>query len=144
MARYTKFFLFLLLTLFCYSSISGQGQLFSREVANQKFGPILQSVDIPISTFLIFTNQSNVNHLMFRISNNQAIILDGQRNVLYPAGSQVNSEDVFTVFSISVIKELLSNSNGSFVSIEQRAEVLSISFDQKTMEVGSFCPPICP
>ena len=144
MVRYFKIFSFVLFTFICYSSVSAQGQLFSREAANDKFGPVLKSVDLPISTFLIFTNQANNNHLMFRIQGNQVIILDGKRNVLYPAGTVVNSQDVFTMYNISVINELLSNNSGEFITIEQRKDVLSISFGDMTMEIGTPCPPFCP
>ncbi|MDO8551021.1 MAG: hypothetical protein Q7S39_12850 [Ignavibacteria bacterium] len=142
MVRYIKIFLLLIFVLIWYSSASAQGTLFTREAANQKFGPVLKSIDLPVNTLLSFTNQTS-NHLMFRIQDNQVVILDERRNVLYPAGMQVNSQDVFTVFSVSIINELLSNGSGVLVSIEQRKDVLSISYGQLTMEVGTLCPPVC-
>jgi len=142
MVRYIKIFLLLIFVLIWYSSASAQGMLFTREVANQKFGPVLKSIDLPVNTLLSFTNQTG-NQIMFRIQDNQVVILDERRNVLYPAGMQVNSQDVFTVFSVSIINELLSNGSGVLVSIEQREDVLSISYGQLTMEDGALCPPFC-
>ncbi len=143
MIRYIKIFSLVLFTFICCSTSSAQGELFTREAANQRFGPVLKSVNLPISTFLIFTNQVNNNQLMFRIQNNQVIILDGKRNVLYPSGIIINSQDVFTAYNISVINELLLNNSGEYITIEQRRDVLSISFGDMTMEVGSVCPPFC-
>ena len=139
MVRYIKIFLLLIFVLIWYSSASAQGMLFTREVANQKFGPVLKSIDLPVNTLLSFTNQTG-NQIMFRIQDNQVVILDERRNVLYPAGMQVNSQDVF---SVSIINELLSNGSGVLVSIEQREDVLSISYGQLTMEDGALCPPFC-
>jgi hypothetical protein len=80
---------------------------------------------------------------MFRIRDNQLIILDNKRKILYPAGVQIASQEVFTVYSITMINELLSNVSTTPVRIEQRRDVLSISYGQMTMEVGTPCPPIC-
>jgi hypothetical protein len=142
MIKYIKIFSLILFTFICYSSATAQGQLFTKEDANQRFGPVLKSIDLPVSAFTGLTNQTS-NHLMFRIQGNQPIVLDGKRNVLYPAGTVVNPQEVFTVYNISVINELLSNNSGEFISIEQRKDVLSISFGEMTMEVGTLCPPFC-
>lgn len=143
MVRDIKIFLFFFFLSIYFTPTYGQGELFTREDANQRFGPVLKSIDLPLSTFSNLAGQTSA-HLMFRIQDNNVIVLDGQRNVIYPVGTQINSQDVFSVYSVSVINELITNGNETSVSIEQRQNVLSISYGQMTMEVGGLCPPICP
>jgi hypothetical protein len=128
--------------LLWYSSATGQGKIFNKEDADELFGPVLHSIEVSVNALHNFTNQTT-NQLMFRIRDNQLIILDNKRKILYPAGVQIASQEVFTVYSITMINELLSNVSTTPVRIEQRRDVLSISYGQMTMEVGSLCPPIC-
>ena len=125
------------------STCLAQGQLFTKEEADKKFGPVLNSVNVPVSIIYSLSNATS-NHLMFRVEGNQAIILDGNRNSLYPSGYQVNSDVVFTNFSVSMINQLISSNTSTFVAVEQRQSVLSLTFGQTTLEVGAQCPPICP
>jgi len=81
---------------------------------------------------------------MFKVVEDEAIILDNNRNVLHPTAKNINPTDVFKVFSITVVNELLSSSPNANVFVEQRNSVLSVSSGLLTMEVGAFCPPFCP
>ena len=74
--------------------------------------------------------------------------MDNKRNLLYPYKAEFNDTDVFTVYSVSVVRELLSLSSlkkGSTeeVTVEQRREVLSVSYENNTLETGTWCPPFC-
>ncbi len=124
----------------CFSQV--QGEIFAKSEANQKFGPVLVSVSIPTDTLQRILNQTE-NYIMFKIVNNSAIVLDNNRNVISQQGESISTQDVFTLYSVSVLKDLLSREDSKVINVEQRSEVLSITYGGYTMEVGSFCPPFC-
>jgi len=119
------------------------GQIFTKQEAENRFGPILTSIEFSKQNIQLFLTQTN-NYIMFRINNNSAIILDNHRMPLYPTGIRMNSSDQYVMYSTSVLEELLSLGNDNIVYIEQRSNVLSITNGEYTMEVGGLCPPICP
>ena len=80
---------------------------------------------------------------MFRIVNNRVFVLNDSRRVLRPENKSINSRDVFTMYSKSVVQDLLSQGGGSDAYIEQRNGVLTVTYGNYTMEVGSICPPVC-
>ena len=135
----------LVIFLACASQSFSQtfGKIFTNEEADNMFGKVLQSRPIPTQLVQELLNQTN-NYIMFRIENNRVIVLDNKRNVLFPEGVLINSQDVFTVYAVQVLTELLNLGNSSEVKVEKRSEVLSITSGGYTMEVGVFCPPFCP
>jgi len=139
-------FLSLLFVIFlaCASQSFSQtfGKIFTNEEADNMFGKVLQSRPIPTQLVWELLNRTN-NYIMFRIENNKVIVLDNKRNVLFPEGVLINSQDVFTVYDVQVLTELLTLGNSTEVKVEQRSEVLSITSGGFTMEVGAFCPPFC-
>ena len=142
-----SFFMFSMFLIICLSSTSTlaqtYGKIFTKAEANQKFGTILKSVTVPRSSLNAFLNQSS-KYLMFRIVNEEVFVLDNKRNAIYPGGSNVSASDVFTVYSSSVIAELLKLGNSASISVEQRNSVLTVSNGGYTLEVGVLCPPFCP
>ncbi len=120
----------------------GQGVLFTREEANERFGPVFEKHYLEMDLFQEFLEKAG-SQLMFKIVDNQVYILDEHRNLLFPASGQVSKEDVFTVYSIIIINELFSKGGSKVIEIEQREDVLSISVGEFTMEFGAFCPPFC-
>jgi len=118
------------------------GHIFTKQEADEKFGPVLQSVAISKPTFQSFLTQTN-NYIMFKVVDNKVIVLDNKRHAIFPLGVSINSTAQFTMYSVSVINDLLSRGNDNTIYIEQRSNVLSISCGGITMEVGSLCPPIC-
>ena len=118
------------------------GQLFTKQEADEKFGPVLQSVAISKLTFESFLTQTN-NYIMFKVTDNKVIVVDNKRNAIFPKGVSINSGDKFTLYSLSVVYDLLSKGKENTVYVEQRADVLSITTGGFTMEVGVWCPPMC-
>ena len=118
------------------------GEIFTNKEANQKFGRVLKSVTLPTSSLLGLLNRTN-NFIMFKIIEGEVIVLDKNRNVLYPEGKTINSQEVFTMYSVSVMNELLSLGSNAKVFVEQRSTVLSISYGGYTLEFGTICPPFC-
>ena len=139
----TLFSIFISLVIISTSLAQTYGQLFTKQEADEKFGLVLQSIDISRSAFESFLTQTS-NYIMFKVKDKNAIVLDNKRKVIYPEGVLINSNETFTMYSISVVNELLSKGNEKTVHIEQRSEVLSISSGGFTMEIGALCPPICP
>lgn len=131
----------LLFTVVCNSQ--DYGKIISRDEADKLFDSVLVSVKMTAETVqdLISKTEKDV---MFKIIENSVVILDNNRKVLYPEYKSVNSEDVFTLYSVSVLKDLLSEGKTAFVYIEQRKEVLTITSGNYTLEFGSDCPPDCP
>jgi hypothetical protein len=134
--------IFISLVIIPASLAQTYGQLFTKQEADKKFGPVLQSITLPKPTVQNFLSKTN-NYIMFRVENNNVIVLDNKRNVLFPQGHTINSSDIFSMYSVSVIQELLSRANENSVLIEQRSEVLSVTYGGSTMELGVHCPPIC-
>ncbi len=118
------------------------GEIFTSSEANQKFGTVLVSVSIPVGTLQSILNKTE-NYIMFKIVNNSVIVLDKNRNVIFSQGESIDARDVFTLYSVSVLKDLLSRKDSKVIYVEQRNEVLSITYGGYTMEVGLFCPPFC-
>ena len=141
--RSTLFSIFISLVIISTSLAQTYGQLFAKQEADEKFGLVLQSIDISRSAFESFLTQTS-NYIMFKVKDKIVIVLDNKRKVIYPEGVLINSNETFTMYSISVVNELLSKGNEKTVHIEQRSEVLSISSGGFTMEIGALCPPICP
>ncbi|MHA1988840.1 MAG: hypothetical protein ACW98D_19650 [Promethearchaeota archaeon] len=145
MFKYNSFIVsFIFVFLISHSNLYSQtyGKIFKKNVADQKFGVVLESVTLTTTDLRGLLNQTN-NYLMFKIVSGQAIVLNNNRNVLHPIGNLVNVEDVFTMFSVSIINDLLTKSNNNIVFVEQRSGVLSITNGGYTLEVGVKCPPIC-
>jgi hypothetical protein len=118
------------------------GELFTKQQAHEKFGPTLSSFPLPRISFEEFLTRTN-NYIMFKIKDNQVIVLDSKRNLIFPERYIVNTTDEFVMYSVSVIYELLSKGNENTVYIEERRDVLTISNSGYTMEIGVRCPPIC-
>ena len=145
MYKRSIFILSMLLILFLASTATlsqTYGEIFTNKEANQKFGRVLKSVTLPTSSLHGLLNRTN-NFIMFKIIDGEVFVLDKNRNVLYPEGKTINSQEVFTMYSVSVMNELLNLGNNAKIFVEQRSSVLSISYGGFTLEVGSFCPPFC-
>lgn len=133
---------FISLVIIPASLAQSYGQLFTKQEADAKFGLVLQSIELSKPTIQNFLSKTN-NYIMFRVEGNNVIVLDNKRRVLFPEGEVINSTDTFSMYSVSVVQEMLSRANENSVLIEQRNEVLTITFGGFTMEVGVRCPPIC-
>lgn len=119
-----------------------QGKILSKENANELFGAVLVSKEIPTSSLKSLVNQSS-KVIMFNIINNDTYILDNNRKALLPAGFSVSSSEAFHVYSTSIVQELLDNGNTPVTYIEQRQEVLTITNGNYTLEYSWICPPFC-
>jgi hypothetical protein len=120
-----------------------QGKILSKENADQLFGPVLVSREIPTETLKMYTNQST-NVIMFKLMNNDLYILDNNRNALLPLGATINSSEVFSMHSVAIVQQLLSDGGSPFSYVEKRNSVLTITNGVFTLEYSILCPPLCP
>jgi hypothetical protein len=118
------------------------GKIFTIDEANELFGEVLITKSMQVELLRDLIGQSG-GYIMFRIREDMLIVLDEQRNVLYPQGPTVNPDEVFTVYKIEVVNELLNGCKSNLVEVQQRQKVLTVTAGDKTMEFGAFCPPFC-
>jgi hypothetical protein len=137
-----KTFLFIFfISHFCFAQT--HGKLYSSEEADLNFGPVLESVTIGTDQIKRILELSSEN-LMFNIIESRLVILDANRNILYADGiTEVASETVFHMYSSSLVNELLQRGLNAGTFIEKRANVLSITNGDVTLEYGTPCPPYC-
>ena len=137
----------LLLFLSC-SSTKEFGKVFTSEEADKLFGTVLFSASVQIQDINALLGKTDKT-IMFGIINKTVIILDNNRRLIYPEEADYKDSDVFTVYSVSLVKELISEFRQKKmgpedeVNVEQRREVLSVSYGNNTLETGAKCPPLC-
>lgn len=130
--------LFILISFQTYS----QGKIISKESANELFGPVLISKEIPTENLQMIIDKSK-EVVMFKIINNEVYILNNNRDVLIPLETTIDSSEVFSVYAISVLQELLNKDSKMNTFIESWKEVLTITNGDKTIEFSDSCPPYC-
>lgn len=146
MKGYCRFITFLFLIILISTKASfGQtyGEIFTNSEADQKFGPVTSSITITSDQLQDFLDKTN-NVLMFKVKDGNLIVLGDGRRPVYPSSAAVAATDVFKAYSKSVISELLDKGGSESVKIEMRSGTLTITDGELTLEMGVFCPPICP
>lgn len=136
----TIFFVLFFSTI-SYSQVIGN--IFSSGEANKLFGNVIDTVSIAKSEFLPILSQTQ-NYVMFRISNGELTILGDGRKVLYPAKKNVDTKEIFNLFSKSKVVELLNMDSLTNINIELRQNTLTITYGTNTLEFALWCPPFCP
>lgn len=120
----------------------GAGKLYTAVEADELYGNVLDSVVVPESVIKDAFNKTK-KHLMFKIKEEKLIILGDERKVIYPEGIIVTKDEVFTVFDLSIIKDLLDKGGKSQIIFENREKVLTVTDGNYTLEWGGGCPPFC-
>jgi hypothetical protein len=137
-----SFCLFFILILSQINNAQTVGTIFSKEEADKNFGPVLSSVSISSSELKTLIGKAE-EYVMFNVKDGKLSILRENRALLYPDGSRVNADEKYAVYSKSKVEELLNIGKAGTTVVEQRKDVISITNGQQTMEIGSWCPPIC-
>ena len=122
--------------------MSTYGEIFSAESANQNFGPVQNSIQLPVSIIKPLLSITGTS-IMFKIINNQVIILDSHRNVIYPQSQPVDPDVVFSLYTTNILKSLLEQGSEQNIEVQERSSVLSIGYGDKVMEMSTLCPPDC-
>jgi hypothetical protein len=119
------------------------GKLFTKEEADKEFGPVLASKEVKTSVLNDLLAKSE-DVLMFKMVSDAPVILGNGRIPLYPdVAAKISGEEVFHMFSISVIKELIASGGKDITIIEQREKHLTVTNGATTMELAGDCPPYC-
>lgn len=119
------------------------GRLYQKADAEQYYGIVAKSFQFSTEEVLLFLKQTD-KVLMFNITDNKLFILGDDRKSIYPANAVVSSKEVFSVYSISLIRELISKGKSNTINFEKRHSVLTISNGEYLLEFAEYCPPICP
>ena len=122
--------------------MSTYGEIFSAESANQNFGPVQNSIQLPVSIIKPLLSITGTS-IMFKIINNQVVILDSHRNVIYPQSQPVDPDVVFSLYTTNILKSLLEQGSEQNIEVQERSSVLSIGYGDKVMEMSTLCPPDC-
>lgn len=139
----TLLFIILILGICNCSYSQTYGKLYTKSEADSLYGQVLYETGFSAEQVITFTGKTG-SVLMFRFKDNQVIIADNNRNPIYPVSAQVNPTDIFSVYSVSLVNELLSKGGGGTVFIQRRQNVLTITNGQFTLEYATLCPPWCP
>ena len=119
------------------------GEIYSTQAANQNFGPVQNAFQLPVSEIKPLLSITGTS-IMFKVINNQVVILDSNRNVIYPKSySPVDQDVVFSLYTTSVLKSLLDQGSGQNIEVQERTSVLSIGYGNKVLEMATDCPPNC-
>jgi hypothetical protein len=118
------------------------GKIITKAEADEMFGPVVKSVQVTKSMLAGLTANSG-KHIMFNIVDGQLAILNEKRESVFPLYLNVADEQVFHLFSTSVVNELLNLTKEETVTVEQRKDVLTITSDGSTLEFSTLCPPYC-
>jgi hypothetical protein len=118
------------------------GSFFTKDEADRNFGAVLYSTEISTSELLNLCSNAE-KYLMFNLEDEKLSILKEGRELLYPAGFNVELGVKYVVYSKSVVEELLNSGTADVTFIEQRDNVITVTNGQQTLETGSWCPPFC-
>jgi hypothetical protein len=118
------------------------GRIFSKDEAASAFGNVALSIHLSSSLLLSLCSKTN-KYLMFNIKSGGLSVLGDSRILLYPESFNVDASEIYAVYSKTIIEELLESGGEDVTFIEQRKEVLSLTNGAFTLEMGSWCPPLC-
>lgn len=119
-----------------------EGEIIPIETANKDFG--IASFSSLMSSDQIKSIASKTqNLLMFNFIDDKLIILGDDRKPLYPEGFIFSADTVFKVYSKAKVLELISTGGNDNNFIELRADKITITNGDYTLEFGSLCPPWC-
>jgi len=119
------------------------GKLYTKAEGERLYGTVVKSFQFSSEEVNSFLNKTEIV-LMFNINDNKLFILGDGRKPIYPLIETVNSEEVFRVFSVSLIQELIEKGKSSITYFEKRNTVLTITNGEYLLEYGLPCPPVCP
>lgn len=137
------FLVFFLISTNHFMKAQDIGTIYSKAEANQKFGIVIQSFSMKDTTISSLIAEAG-NYIMFDVKNNQVIILGQKRAPLYPTKkTAVSTDEIFKVYSVNKVKELIKLGNNNTTIIEYRGNVISLTNGDYTLEEGAICPPFC-
>jgi hypothetical protein len=135
------FLFFICLLPECAFSQNISGKIITALEADSLFGTPDKIIKIETTVLRNFTRSSD--YLYFNFSGTDLLIFNNKKEPLYPAEHILQGNEVFTIYSSSVVTELLSRGESEYAEIQLRKDVLTISSGSHTLEYGMLCPPYC-
>ena len=135
-------FFFIVLSDLSFAQSSEIGKIFDSSIADQDFGSVIISQSMPVANFENILDKCD-DYVMFRFIGGKIVILNKDRSLVYPSEASFKDDEVFVLFSKSVILSLLAKGASDFVSFEQRIKCFTVTSGDYTMEIGVLCPPVC-
>lgn len=111
---------FLTLAIICSSSIYGQDATI--KIESGLLNKLIQQTD---------------THLLLKSESGNIYALDSKRNTLYPSGYVAPNNEVFFVYEVSYLKQLLENNNS-------KALTATVEIVLQMRDDTPICPPHCP
>lgn len=120
------------------------GKIFTKQEADQMFGPVLKKFDIDANAVRALLDRAG-EYIMFNYDTDDLYVVDGKKKLIFNYGQMKNNfpTEIFRVFSVSVVRDLLSRGNEEKVHVEKRTDVLTLTYSESTMDMSSPCPPNC-
>jgi hypothetical protein len=145
------------------------GKMFGKQEANTLFGKVNNSVSIKVKDLQAALDRTS-DYVLIGIKNGRVILRNGNRMPISNEFENISSSFILYRFSKSMIQKLLlsaststtSNvstlsatsttsdvstlsaaSSASEVTVELRADVLTLSSSSETLEMSLGCPPYC-
>jgi len=119
------------------------GKLYTKADGEKLYGTVTKSFRFSSEEFSSFLEQTD-NVLMFKINDNKLFILGDGRTPIYPVNAIVSTIEVFSVYSILLIRELIDRGKSNMTYFEKRGNILTIANGEYLLEYGLPCPPVCP
>jgi len=137
-------FAILTISLFSFNLLLAEdiGKIFTKAEADQLFGPVLESKTMSTAQLQELSIKTNRN-IMFLLKNNQITILGDSRKLIYSSDKFTDENQVFHLYSLSKVVELIYKAGKDTVQFENRKDVFTITSGEYTLEVAAPCPPYC-
>ncbi len=138
-------FLIVLFLMMIGESSYGQtyGKLYTKLEGEKLYGTAVKSFQFPTEEVFSFLKKTE-KVLMFNITDDKLFILGDGMKLIYPANAVVPNKAVHSVYSTSLIRELISKGKSKTINFEKRNSALTISNGEYLLEYAQYCPPICP
>lgn len=138
---------FALFIFFAPGLLSAQevyGKIFTKTEADQMFGPVVRKFDLNVNALQALLDKAG-EYIMFNYDTDDLYVLDGKKKLIFNYGQMKNNfpTEIFRVFSVSVVRDLLSRGNEDKVHVEKRQDVITVSYSESTMDMSAGCPPNC-
>jgi phage tail sheath gpL-like len=162
--RFTALSVVLLMLTVSVSNAQGKlgvvGKLFSKSEAKTLFGKVVGSITIDKKELQQAISKAG-DYVLLAIKNNRLIVCNEKRVSFTSTADVLSKEQPMYIFSTSVLQKFLQSKTStttlskgttvettaaattSAITVEVRAEVLTLSNDTETLEMSMICPPVC-
>ena len=132
------------------------GKLFSKGEADKLFGKVIGSITISVAD-LEDALAKGKDYILITVKDNQVVIRDEERKFLSKERVIMDKKEPLYIYSKHMIKNILrtpkkqTNLNQmsamsaaeDVVTVEVRQEVISLTYNETTLELSMVCPPMC-